>query len=362
VDRLPKLQEAMRGEGVDLAVVGPSSNLKYLIGYDAFALDRLTVLLATTDSSVMVLPGFDAEEFVRITGVEHVASWTDQAGYSTALRGAIQELGLPSGPTVAIDGGLPFGFFLQLKEDLHDWPLTGLDALLMPIRMVKEPEEQQKMARAGDLVSRGLDLGLLALRPGRTEREVARDIEGGLREYGAESVELVVIAGGAASVAPHHQPTASPLERGDPVAICIVARVDGYLSDISQHAYIGSPSTDYTRAYDAVWEAQQIATKATQPGVSAEEVDRKAFEVIDDAGLGTWFGSRTGHGIGIDIVEPPSIWRGERTSLESGVAVIIGPGVYIPGKYGIRIDDTVIVGGDGPRILTRASRPLAVID
>ncbi len=194
--------------------------------------------------------------------------------------------------------------------------------------------------------------------PGMTELELKRIIESSLWDHGAESVDFVLVQAGANSAVGHHRADQTELRKGEPVLIDIAARVDGYFADITQQAFLGDPPGEYKDAYEVVAAAQEEGIRAARSGASAGAVDRAATAVIEDAGFGKWTGPRTGHGIGLDVHEPPSVIDGDETELVPGAVITVEPGVYMPEKFGIRIEDTVIVTSGGPQRATRGARPL----
>jgi Xaa-Pro dipeptidase len=358
MERLKALQLAMDPHGYDLVVVGPTANMRYLTGYRAMAVERITVLLVTRDAVAVVIPDFDAGEFRDTTGLEVVFEWSDKHGPSEAISQAFRWLGL-SGKTVsaAVDDELRFDFFTRLRGYLADQPRRASE-LLGPLRLSKTAAEQECIHRAGELVSYGIDIALERARPGMTELELKRAIEDALWDEGAESVDFVLVQAGANSAVGHHNANETLLRQEEAVLIDIAARVDGYFADITQQVFLGTPPPEYVRIYEIVATAQEQGVRAAIPGASAADVDRAATAVIEAAGFGESTGPRTGHGIGLDIHEPPSVVDGDGTELVPGTVITVEPGVYISGRFGIRIEDTVIVtDGDAQRV-TRGARPL----
>jgi Xaa-Pro aminopeptidase len=191
-----------------------------------------------------------------------------------------------------------------------------------------------------------------------TELDVKRMLETFLWEAGAESVDYVLVQAGANSAQPHHSAGSDVLRAGEPVLVDIAVCLDGYFADITQQTFLGNPPAEYADAYEAVRVAQEAGVRAAVAGARAEDVAVASSAVIDEAGYGEWSGPRTGHGLGADVHEAPSVVEGNQTELRPGVAITVEPGVYMPGRYGIRIEDTVIVTGEGPRPVTRGARPL----
>lgn len=357
MERLKALQQAMDAHGSDLVLVGPTANMRYLTGYRAMAVERITVLLVTRDAVAMVLPDFDAGEFRDATGLEAVFEWADKHGPSEAIDEAFRSLGLDGTVSAAVDDELRFDFFTHLRGRLAGDPRRASE-LLGPLRLSKTSAEQATIRRAGELVSHGIDVALERARPGMTELELKRAIEDALWDGGAESADFVLVQAGANSAVGHHNADETLLREGEPVLVDIAARVDGYYADITQQVFLGTPPPEYVRTYEIVAAAQEQGVRAARSGASAASVHRAAAGVIEAAGFGESTGPRTGHGIGLDVHEPPSVVDGDETELVPGTVITVEPGVYLPGRFGVRIEDTVIVtDGDAQRV-TRGARPL----
>jgi Xaa-Pro aminopeptidase len=193
-----------------------------------------------------------------------------------------------------------------------------------------------------------------------TELELKRTIENSMWDQGAESVDFVLVQAGPNSAVGHHRAGDRELRNGEPVLVDIAARVDGYFADVTQQVFLGPPPDDYREVYEIVATAQEEGVRAAQSGASASasDVDRAATAVIQTAGFDEWSGPRTGHGIGLDVHEPPSVIDGDETELQPGAVITVEPGVYLPGRFGIRIEDTVIVTDGEPQRVTRGARSL----
>jgi Xaa-Pro aminopeptidase len=357
-NRLAAIQEAMRERGVDLAVIGPTSSLRYAIGFRALPTDRLTVLVVSRDSAVMVMPDFESPEFIEATGFEHVVPWADRIGPAPAVAEAFARLGeLPALPRAVVDDELPFQFFTHLRGHLGAEPVLA-STLVGELRLVKSPDEQERIARTGELISAAIDFFYERVSPGMTEQELKRLLEGFLWEGGADTVDYVLVQAGSNSAQPHHPAGSDVLRDGEPVLVDIAVCLDGYFADITQQAFLGEPTPEYTEAYGVVSAAQAAGVAAAVAGAKVEDVAEAASAVIADAGYGEWSGPRTGHGLGADVHEAPSVVEGNDAELRPGFVITVEPGVYVPGRWGIRIEDTVIVTSDGPRSVTRGARPL----
>ncbi|WP_431971700.1 M24 family metallopeptidase [Nocardia sp. bgisy134] len=252
--------------------------------------------------------------------------------------------------------------FVEQKTGLE---LVATPGLVEQLRMVKDAYEVEQLrtaCAAGDaglatLLERG------GLRPGRTERQVARDLEWAMYEHGAEAVAFeTIVAAGANSAIPHHRPTDAVLAEGDFVKIDFGAVVGGYHSDMTRTFVLGRPSDWQREVYALVVESQRAGRKALRPGAQAGEVDAAARSVIEAAGHGKLFVHGLGHGVGLRIHEAPGIMKNGTGTLLSGVAVTVEPGVYFPGRGGVRIEDTLVVREGGPELLTHTSKDLTVVE
>lgn len=356
VNRLSAIQEEMARQQVDLVVVGPSSNLRYAVGFRALVTDRLTALLVSRDAAVMVMPDFEAPEFVEETGMD-VAVWADRTGPAPAVAEAFERLALSPQPRTLVDDELPFQFFTHLRARLGTEP--GLaSSLIGRLRLVKSPEEQQRIARTGDVISAAIDLAQEQAVPGMTELELKRLLESFLWDGGSDTVDFVLVQAGANAANPHHSAGDEPLRESEPVLVDIAVCLDGYFADITQQTFLGDPTPEYREAYEVVRRAQLAGVAAARAGAKVEDVAAAASAVIVDGGYGEWNGPRTGHGLGADVHEAPSVVEGNTTLLEPGNVITIEPGVYIPGRWGIRIEDTVVITESDPQVVTRGARPL----
>ncbi|MGW4843372.1 M24 family metallopeptidase [Nocardia brasiliensis] len=247
---------------------------------------------------------------------------------------------------------------------------TGLEFVATPglveqLRMVKDAYEVAQLraaCAAGDaglatLLERG------GLRPGRTERQVARDLEWAMFEHGAEAVSFeTIVAAGANSAVPHHRPTEAVLAAGDFVKLDFGATVGGYHSDMTRTFVLGAPSDWQREVYELVRAAQQAGCAALRPGAKTADVDAASRTVIEAAGHGALFVHGLGHGVGLQIHEAPGLAKNGTGTLLSGVAVTVEPGVYFPGRGGVRIEDTLVVREGGPELLTNTGKDLTVVD
>jgi Xaa-Pro aminopeptidase len=252
--------------------------------------------------------------------------------------------------------------FVEQATGLQLAPTPGL---IEQLRMVKDTYEVEQLRAACAAADAAL-AALLAgggVRPGRTERQVARELEWLMFEHGAEAIAFeTIVATGANSAVPHHRPTDAVLAAGDFVKFDFGAVVGGYHSDMTRTLVLGGPSDWQREVYELVREAQRAGRKALKPGVGCAEVDAAARAVIEAAGHGDRFVHGLGHGVGLQIHEAPGIAKTGTGTLLDGVAVTVEPGVYFPGRGGVRIEDTLVVRDGGPELLTLTSKDMTVVD
>ncbi|MBN9156683.1 Xaa-Pro peptidase family protein [Microbacterium sp.] len=345
--RLDRARALTAEAGLDAIVVGPGPDLTYLAGVEGDTIERLTALvIPATGEPTVVVPRMELAK-VRDTAVGAlglaVADWVDgedpYALVTAAMGGSVSRFGVAD--------ALPA---------LHVVPLTTrLDArpeLATPVlresRMIKDAAEIAELRRAGDAIDAVHRRVPGLLRAGRTEREVAADIAAALVEEGHRTVEFVIVASGPNGADPHHEVSDRVIQDGDIVVVDIGGAVpSGYNSDSTRTYAVGTPDPETARRIAVLVRAQQAAVDAVRPGVTAEQVDAAARDVLAAEGLAEAFLHRTGHGIGVTTHEEPYIAPGNALPLREGMAFSIEPGIYFPGQWGSRIEDIVVVTADG---------------
>jgi Xaa-Pro aminopeptidase len=354
---IQRLRALLRQAGVDCAAVGPTTTLRYLLGRAPHADERLTVLLVGAGEAQLVIPELNAEGMPALPDVE-LLTWSDDRGPGEALartfpsRGAVERL--------AVDESMRSGFLLPLLSAFSPRRVVPLDPIVAPLRIVKSPAEIDALAAAAALADRAMQAAVEACRPGASEAEVAWAAEESFRRGGAERVEFALAAAGANAASPHHSTGKSVLREGEGIILDIGASLEGYKSDITRVVHLGPPGEEFRKVFEIVLRANQAGVEAVRPGIAAESVDAAARGVIAEAGYGRWFIHRAGHGIGLDVHEPPWIVAGQRTVLEPGMVFSVEPGIYLPGRLGVRVEDIVVVGEHGPRVLTGFDHALVV--
>lgn len=357
-DRQARARAAMAACGVDVLLLSAGADLPYLTGYEAMPLERLTMLVLPRDGeAVLVVPELEAPRVeAEATGCR-LAPWPETAD-PVAL---VAELSGPAG-RVAIGDQTWARFVLALQAAIPGATFVPAAGVVAPLRMVKDAAEVEALraaAHAVDAVAaemRGRPFG------GRTEREVQRELMDRMLEHGHARTNFAIVGSGPNGASPHHDATDRRIGDGDVVVCDFGGTRVGYCSDITRMYVVGEPSAEVVDAYAALAEAQEAAVQAALVGTPCEEVDAVARRHLAEHGLAQHFVHRVGHGIGLDAHEDPYLVSGNATPLAPGHAFSIEPGVYFPGRFGMRIEDIVVATEHGPDRLNRAPRDLAVVE
>ncbi len=357
--RLDALRRVMRTARVDLIAIAPTDNMRYLAGYVSHPDERLCLLLVSADRAAVVVPRLNSEGWETHSNLP-LYTWEDHEGPRGALTAALSGLGLTSVRKLAVDGEMRADFLLPLIEASGAVETVPLAALNAPLRLRKSPAEVAALQRAAEQADRAMKAAVDACRPGVTEAQVAWVAEEAFRLDGAEQVCFTLIASGPNGAVPHHHSGDRAMQHGDAIVIDIGASLNGYKSDITRDVFLGEPPDEFLAAYEAVLRANEHARAAVRPGTSASAVDRAARGTLEAAGYGQFFIHRTGHGLGLSVHEPPWIMAGDDSPLEEGMVFSIEPGVYLPGRFGVRIEDIVVVTDTGARTLTGFDHRLVV--
>ena len=359
VDRLDRVRKAMADQGVDVLLLSVGHDLPYLTGYEAMPLERLTMLVVPRDGdATMVIPRLEAPRVVEQPGVFTLRPW-EETEDPTAI---VAELS--AGATTAAVGDQMWARFLvDLLPLLPHAQFRRAVDIVGPLRMVKDAAEIEALRAAGaaaDRVARQLQDGEIPL-VGRTEMQVSADISARLLAEGHEKVNFAIVGAGENAASPHHEAADRVIGEGEIVLCDFGGTKAGYCSDITRCVVTGAPSTEIAEAYAVLLAAQQAAVAAATVGTPCEEVDRAARRIIADAGYGDRFVHRTGHGIGMDAHEDPYIVEGNQLRLQPGHAFSIEPGIYVPGAWGMRLEDIVVATPDGPDPLNTSDHRLVEV-
>lgn len=359
-DRMARAVSAAVEAGLTGVIVTPGPDLVWLTGYRPTAItERLTMLVLRPDQEpallVPVLERPDAESAEGSAALS-ITDWADGADpyqvASTLLR--------PDGRFGISDSAWSL-HLLGLQRELPASRYRSLTECLPMLRAVKDSKELARLARAGAAADSAYTEIIRMPFAGRRETEVAADLAGLLRRFGHEQVDFTVVGAGPDGANPHHQAGDRVIQPGDAVVLDFGGLLDGYGSDTTRTVCAGEPSAEVREVHQIVRKAQQAAFEAVRPGVACQDIDRVARGVIAAAGFGERFIHRTGHGIGVTTHEPPYIVEGEDRPLVPGMCFSIEPGIYLPGRFGVRIEDIVAVTADGGQRLNNTDRDLRLV-
>lgn len=353
-----RLREA-KADGV---VICGGSDLVYLTGYNASSYERLTAFVARVDEErlpAIVVPKIEEPLVPVAPALFETAPWIDDddpiAMIAESLAGA---------SLVLVSDELWSIFLLGLQRLMPETTFVCFSDSLGGLRSVKSEHEMQALQTVGglaDQVAAELQNGQIAL-IGRTEKQIAADISNRLLELGNDTVEFCIVATGPNSASPHHHPTDRVVQAGEMVLCDFGGKHQGYCSDVTRCVWTGPIPDDVAATYDTLKKAQQAAVDAARPGASLADVDAAARDVIADAGFGDRFIHRTGHGIGTEVHEQPYVKPGNDETIVAGHAFSIEPGIYIPGQWGMRLEDIVVVIDQGAIRCTSTDHNLVAVD
>ncbi len=369
-ERLARVADAVRASGLDVLLLTPGPDLRYVTGYDAKQLERLTCL---------VVPA-DGDPFLLVPRLELKAAQASPAGALDLETVTWGETELPFGMiksrvgdprSIGLSDRMWALHVLQFADVFPTASQRLASTVLSPLRIRKSAAEVGALLAAGAAIDRVHANVPAWLKPGLTERQVGARIAEAILAEGHVQVDFVIVGSGPNAASPHHEVSDRVIEDGDVVVVDIGGTMpSGYCSDCTRTYAVGHAPDDFLKYYEVLKRAQEAATLHVRPGVTAESVDRAARDIIAGAGYGEWFIHRTGHGIGLESHEDPYIVEGNTVPLEPGMAFSIEPGIY-PGPHGARIEDIVVcadattgdptTGGAGVQRLNNAPRDLVIV-
>ncbi len=364
VERAGRVRRAMADRGVDVVLLSVGPDLPYLTGYEAMPLERLTMLVLPVDSpATLVVPLLEAPRVRPRDDVFALRPWTETEDPLDMVAGLVG-----AARSIAIGDRTWARFVIDLQRALPAARWSRASDVVGPVRARKDRAEVAALRRAADAADRvaaQLQAGEIEL-AGRSEAQVSAEIGRRLLAEGHQRVNFAIVAAGANAASPHHDPGERVVQPGD-VVLCDFGGTMpgpdgvGYCSDITRCVSLGQPAAEVAEAYEVLMGAQRAAVAAATVGTPCERVDAVARALIAEAGFGDRFIHRTGHGIGIEEHEDPYVVAGNATVLEAGHAFSVEPGIYVPGRFGLRLEDIVVAAEAGPDELNRADHALVVL-
>lgn len=357
--RLSRAQRATADAGIDALLISPGADLRYLTGYDAIALERLTCLvLPARGEPTLVVPVLEAAAASASPARDlPMTTWQETDDPFAVVAGL-----LPDARRVAVDDLMWASKVLALRERMPGVEQLAAGVVLRELRMRKDTGEVAALREAGAAIDRVHARMGEWLRPGRTEREVGRDIAEAIIAEGHVRVDFVIVGSGPNAASPHHELSDRVLMSGEPVVVDIGGTTEaGYCSDSTRTYALGQPPAQFLAYYEILRDAQNAACERVRPGVTCASVDAAARDIIAAAGFGEHFIHRTGHGIGLQSHEEPYIVAGNELMLDSGMAFSVEPGIYLAGEHGARIEDIVVCTDAGVERLNTRPTDLVVL-
>ncbi|PIV74372.1 MAG: peptidase M24 [Rhodobacteraceae bacterium CG17_big_fil_post_rev_8_21_14_2_50_65_11] len=355
-DRLTRLRARMTETATDLVALGPTSHMAWLSGADPHGDERPVMLLVSQTHAGFLMPALNANSVRQATDLPF-ETWTDDAGPAEALARLLARCDATGlGLSVALDEAMRADFALLLLDAMDAPERRFSGQTLGHLRAMKDAAELDALRRCARLNDAAAAAGFAALKVGVSERDIAAVIEAHYKAHGAKP-EFIIVGFGANGAYPHHHTGDTALEENMAVLIDTGCRIGGYPSDMTRCAWFGdAPSTEFLKVAAVVEQAVQAALAAVRPGVPARDIDAAARNVIAAAGYGEQFVHRTGHGLGIDVHEPPYITATSHVALQAGNVFSIEPGIYLPGRFGVRLEEVVVTTPTGAEILSALAR------
>jgi Xaa-Pro aminopeptidase len=358
--RLDSLRGEMRRAGIDLAAIAPTDNIRYLLGFSPLGDERACMLLVTASRAAVLMPSLNAEQAAAEAPELELIRWSDDAGPADALRATLERVAGTSARRVAADPEMRADHLMLLQQTLPEATTVSATLVVGPLREAKDAGELAALQRSSDVADRAVKAAFAACAPGVAEITVGDAVARAFGE-GGSTLEFAIVGGGPNGAFPHHHTGSRPLQNGDAVVIDVGGRLGGYVSDITRMAFIGEPTERYREIHAIVEAAVVAGMAAARPGATCAEVDAAARGVIADAGYGEHFVHRTGHGLGLSVHEPPWIMRGYDVELRPGIVHSVEPGIYLPGEFGVRLEEIVHVTETGCERFSSLPRDVHVV-
>lgn len=351
-ERTGKVQTNLKKQKIGMQFISSLDNLAYLTGVRPLTLERLTLLSVPQEGRAhLIVPKLSEQEFSHLSFFLDLLVWED--GQNPLILAQNELKRLPAGLPLAADRGTPGYLILALAKNLPlDLILFNEDSI-KELRQIKGGEEIELLKASGAIADEVLKEVKEFAKPGMSELEVASFMISAIMKRGAiADPSIPIVASGPNSAFPHHQTGQRKLQSGEPLLIDFGCVFKGYYSDVTRTFFLGEPSEEFQKIYQIVKEAQAKALSLIRPGVPLGSLDEAAREHIKKSGYGEYFIHRLGHGLGMEVHEEPYVYSGNPTLVEAGMCFSVEPGIYLPDRFGVRIEDCVVVEKEGPLLLT----------
>lgn len=361
-EKIDKLTKIMKKNDVDILIIGADTDLEYFARINSWQGERFKGLVVLKDGQhFYISPELYYEETREILGEnEDIFQWGDGEGFLKALREADEKYSLKN-KVIAVNQAVTAVEMIKMKKELDSEFVSGQD-LVSKIRMVKDKKEREYLKRAGKIADKAASDIIEFIEPGIREKDIKGKIKELLLQHGGESLSFeTIVASGPNSSKPHYNSDQRIIQEQDVIVLDFGCKYKGYCSDMSRTVFVGEPTKEMKEVYEIVLKANRKAEKVANAGSTAGEVDLAARNIIEEAGYGENFINRTGHGIGRAVHEGPFIKEGSSLKLKDGMAFSVEPGIYIPGKFGMRVEDIILIEDGKGQKLNNYNKEMIVI-
>jgi len=363
--RLDKLNASLRISDLDAVILNPGPTLKHLTGLNFHLMERPVVLLFAKDRTpAIVLPELELQKVASLPYKLDVFAYPENPiEWDNVFRSAVQSLGL-DGKRIGVEPrNLRLLEFRYVKVGAPEADYPDASEVLSSLRLRKDKPEVEAIRRAVKIAQAALEATIPMIKIGMSEKELSSELVAQLLKHGSEPEMPFspIVSGGPNSANPHASPTGRKLQAGDLLVIDWGATYDGYISDLTRTFAVGEVNEEYQKIHKIVQESNAAGRAAAKPGVPCANVDNAARDVIEKSGYGKYFTHRTGHGIGMEGHEDPYMRGDNMQTLEPGMAFTVEPGIYLPGRNGVRIEDNVVITETGSDVLSDMPREIRVV-
>lgn len=366
-DRITKLIGFLEEVGIDYLIVIDEVNIKYVAGAPIdYSLAYIDVKDGAVNGLVNIMEAERASQNTWLDGIYiYLRDGVEYEGDFEVVRGE----NIYDALSKVVDGGrvgvpldkVSYRQYLQLRDALDGEIIDSTD-IVWRARKIKTKFELDIMVKSGELIDYGINKAISFSKAGISEVDIANSVKCELFKYGAERVyDFLIVASGVNSANPHWRASGKRLEVGDPITFDFVASIDGYFGDETRTIFLGEPNNELKNIYEIVLDAQVSAIDAIEPGMKTSEIDTVARKIIEKSGYGKYFIHSTGHGIGLEVHEPPRLSMVDKSVIEVGMVLTVEPGIYIQGLGGVRVEDMIYVDKSGARVLTKLNKAYTVI-
>lgn len=361
-ERINKLKKLGRKAGINAFLITTKENMRYFTGLSVLSIERFaaTIVPVENGNPIIIVPKLEEEKAKTQTALKDIRSYSDSENPAILLKKVVKELKLEKA-VFGVEATLPFKFYKMLMDVSPKIQAKDTSAFFSQLRSIKSDEELQLIRRAADIVAAGIRAGIESIKPGVSELAISSKIEQTIKEQGGEYVPFCIVLSGENTALPHGETSRRKVSVKDVVLMDVGAVYNGYYADLTRTVFVGEATTKQRKIYEIVAKAQENAIQTVKPNVRAEEIDYAARKIIEDAGYGEYFTHRTGHGLGLEVHEEPYIVHGNKTLLKPGMTFTVEPGIYLPGKFGVRIEDDIAVTEKSRKILSTLEKEIMIV-